>query len=388
MLGTVLEERYKLVKKIHQGQRTEIFKAQDIKTKGKVAIKLETSQNESNITSELQFLSKIYYIQGFPKLLFQGNYRGRNYFGMNYLGKSLKAKLAQVKNKFSIGCVLRIAEELLLRIESLHNLDILHRNIKPENILTGYGLNWQTLSLINYSSALLISDNNDANHANKRHRTVTNLPYSSVNSMSNIKYSKRDDLESIAYVLVHFCNGKLPWLRNGLNDRQIKSIKEQIPLYELCEGCPSEFIHIISYIKGLKFDDLPDYEMIRCSIKEISKKKKIIRNYDWIISHEKMIAKAKTDKSKIPFNWNLSIKRQAEKIRAVDALEKKKITFGFATILKSKSKSPSRNIDEKNDDLLSLTRSDTPKMNNYPEIQNRVNLFKLRKEFLTQSFSS
>lgn len=388
MLGTVLEERYKLVKKLNQGQWTEIFKAQDIKSKGKVAIKIEKSPNDSNIINELQFLSKFYYIQGFPKLLSQGNYRGRQYFIMNYLGKSLKTKFAQTKNKFSIGCVLRIAEELLLRIESLHNSDILHRNIKPENILTGYGLNWQTLSLINYSSALLISDNNDTNYPNKKLGPITNLLYSSANSMSSIKYSKKDDLESIAYVLVHFCNGKLPWIKDGITDRQIKRIKEQIPLYELCEGCPTEFVHIISYIKSLKCDDLPDYEMIRYSIKEISKKKKIIRNYDWAISHEKMIAKAKTDKSRIPFNWNLSIKRQTEKIRFGGGFEKKKINFGLVTILKAKSKSPDKKIDEKEDDVLNLMRSDTPKMNNYPEIQNRVNLFKLRKEFLTQSFSS
>ncbi|OMJ88902.1 hypothetical protein SteCoe_9001 [Stentor coeruleus] len=385
MLGTVLEERYKLLKKLHQGQLTEIYKAQDIKTKGKVAIKLEIFPNDSNILSEIQFLSKIYYMQGFPKLLFQGNYRGRHYFGTNYLGKSLKTKFSQTKNKFSIGCVLRIAEELLLRIESLHKAEILHRNIKPENILTGYGFNWQILSLINYSSALLITD---TNHPHKRSQAVTNLLYSSVNSMSNTSYSKKDDLESIFYILIHFCTGKLPWIREKLTDRQIIRLKEQISTQDLCEGCPNEFVHIISYIKNLKCDDIPDYEMIRCSLKEISKKKKIIRNYDWVLSHEKMIAKAKTDKSKIPFNWKLSIKKQAEKIGVIDVFEKKKITFGFATILKAKSKSPIRNIDEKKEEEASLTRSDTPKVDTYPEIQNRVNLFKLRKEFLTQSFPS
>ena len=61
-----------------------------------------------------------------------------------------------------------------------------------------------------------------------------------------LSQSRRDDFESIAYMLIYFLKGKLPW--QGVKDEdkrakrsRVHKIKEQSSVTTLCEGLPSEF---------------------------------------------------------------------------------------------------------------------------------------------------
>ena len=87
-----------------------------------------------------------------------------------------------------------------------------------------------------------------------------------MNTHLGIEQSRRDDLESIGYMLLYFLKGTLPWkgLHGGDNKyTRIMEKKLQIPSEVLCEGLPEEMGSYMRYCKNLKFEDRPDYDYLR-----------------------------------------------------------------------------------------------------------------------------
>jgi casein kinase I family protein HRR25 len=80
--------------------------------------------------------------------------------------------------------------------------------------------------------------------------------------------ARRDDLESLAYVLIYFLRGQLPWqgfkavTKKEKYDR-ITAKKVTTPPDLLCRGLPNEFGIFLNYCRALNFDDNPDYSYLR-----------------------------------------------------------------------------------------------------------------------------
>ena len=88
--------------------------------------------------------------------------------------------------------------------------------------------------------------------------------YASIFTHKGIEQSRRDDLECIIYVLLYLKKGSLPWQGmpgRSKNERyeNIKRKKMETGLEELCKGCPNDFRELIETVRGLKFDQEPDY---------------------------------------------------------------------------------------------------------------------------------
>ncbi len=127
--------------------------------------------------------------------------------------------------------------------------------------------------------------------------------YASINTHLGIEQSRRDDLESLGYVLVYFLKGELPW--QGLKAKTMKEKYERImekkistKIELLCNGFPGkkkiiseEFQIFINYTRDLKFDDRPDYSFLKKLIKTIADKDKIVfdNHFDWIRRQEVVI---------------------------------------------------------------------------------------------------
>jgi len=100
-------------------------------------------------------------------------------------------------------------------------------------------------------------------------RSLTGTPrYASINNHLGIEQSRRDDLESIGYVLVYFLKGTLPWqglkAKNAQKKyRMILEKKQQVSIAQLCQGCPSQFAEFLAYTRSLKFDAKPDIPYLR-----------------------------------------------------------------------------------------------------------------------------
>ena len=92
-------------------------------------------------------------------------------------------------------------------------------------------------------------------------------PYASINNHQGVETSRRDDLESLAYVLLYFLRGSLPWYSAGptIKKRQHSTIlkMKNVSPDVLCSSFPEEFSTFLSYSRTLRFEDKPDYAYIR-----------------------------------------------------------------------------------------------------------------------------
>lgn len=92
--------------------------------------------------------------------------------------------------------------------------------------------------------------------------------YASVNTHLGIEQSRRDDLESLGYVLMYFLRGSLPWQGLKANTKKqkydkISEKKMMTPIEVLCKSYPSEFVSYFHYCRSLRFEDKPDYAYLK-----------------------------------------------------------------------------------------------------------------------------
>ena len=90
--------------------------------------------------------------------------------------------------------------------------------------------------------------------------------FASIHSHCGCELGRRDDLESLAYILIYFLRGSLPWQGLGHLDCSGKDIvaenKQQISVDELCHGLPMEFSSLLNYSRSLPFDAKPNYHYL------------------------------------------------------------------------------------------------------------------------------
>ena len=208
-------------------------------------------------------------VLGVPKFYGFGETSEYYYLIMQLLGPNLIELFNYCKaRKLTITTISMLAIQILNRIEYMHKHHYLHRDIKPENFLIGCGDTSNVIYLIDYGLCKKYKDPKTHQHIPYREgRLLTGTArYVSINTHLGIEQSRRDDLESIGYVLIFLLKGGLPWqgLKTNLDKyNKIMEKKLQIPTEILCYGLPDEIAHYLNYCKSLRFEDRPDYDYLR-----------------------------------------------------------------------------------------------------------------------------
>ncbi|KAF4349341.1 casein kinase 1-like protein 10 isoform X1 [Cannabis sativa] len=267
----VIGGKFKLGRKIGSGSFGELYLGINVQTGEEVAVKLESVKTKH---PQLHYESKLYMLlqggTGIPHLKWFGVEGEYNVMVIDLLGPSLEDLFNYCNRKFTLKTVLMLADQLINRVEYMHSRGFLHRDIKPDNFLMGLGRKANQVYIIDYGLAKKYRDLQTHKHIPYReNKNLTGTArYASVNTHLGVEQSRRDDLESLGYVLMYFLRGSLPWqgLKAGTKKQKYDKISEKkmlTPIEVLCKSYPSEFTSYFHYCRSLRFEDKPDYSYLK-----------------------------------------------------------------------------------------------------------------------------
>jgi serine/threonine protein kinase len=254
----MLANKYQIIEKINEGSFGSVYKAQNIRTQEIVAIKTESKFNQiKSLKNEAKIYHYLGNLDGFPELKWFGTTEQSNFLVIHLLGNSLVETIHYYK-ALSLKTVLVCGIQIIQRIKVLHDKLLLHRDIKPSNFLFGLGSDTNKLYLVDFGFAKRYDYNGKHIEQKYIRQIVGSLNFVSLNIHNLVEPSRRDDLESCIYVMLTMLFGKLEWF-DKTNIDEIYSLKTKI--ISVTE-VPSFIKIILYYIRGIKFDERPDYDYI------------------------------------------------------------------------------------------------------------------------------
>ena len=253
-----------------------------------VAVKVISSDTSAEtIKKEINFSKQLQKINGFPTIYYTCVYDKKNIIVESLLGPSLDKLFKYCGRQFPLKTVCLIGKEMVKRLENMHEKGILHRDLKPNNLTWGnYNSSYNNISnnnsiinnkynkldintifLIDFGlSCYYLESGIGSKHYKIKNNLsfVGTLRYASLNSHKGIRQSRRDDLESMIYILIYFLKGKLPWQDVKAKQKEerhklITEIKSKVTIESLCENTPKEFAELLTYVKNLEFEETPLY---------------------------------------------------------------------------------------------------------------------------------
>ncbi|KAI8377928.1 kinase-like domain-containing protein [Radiomyces spectabilis] len=293
----IVMNQWLVLSKIGEGSFGEVFKVQDINNGRLYALKREPlDMNHPQLRHESYMYNILTGGSGIPRCHWYGQYDDFDCIIVDLLGPNLK-ELRQSVSVMPLDVTVHLGCQLVSIMEHIHGRGLVYRDVKPENFLLAVE---DGLSIPHFSSA----ENNfpcrsffrqwrrrmpkiyavDFGLATWWRNPKTSKPhpeakrpirnktgtarYASLNVHHGERPTRRDDLESLGYLVLELVLDGLPW--TGIQARtcrsgweKMRAVKESTMIKDLCTGLPRGFLEFIEYVRRLGFFDRPDYDYLR-----------------------------------------------------------------------------------------------------------------------------
>ncbi|CAD8126580.1 unnamed protein product [Paramecium sonneborni] len=264
---------FQIQSKINKGGFGSIYKGIDLAKNKEVAIKY----SQFNLQREYQITLKLQKIIGIPKIYGLEEQEKGSFMNMELLFQDLHTIRCKQK-QFSLKCICFIAIQILEILKQVHQMNLVHRDIKPTNLMVK-SLEEPQIYLIDFGIA------KEQNQNELGLEVEGTFLYDPISVHKRQKYKFIDDIEMLAYTLVFLYKGHLPWKKYGnqvlVNEVVLKQ-KEQYINSKAMSQLP--FSELFGYIKWNQHKNKLDHEFLINLFRKILRENKIIENYqfDWI----------------------------------------------------------------------------------------------------------
>ncbi|MBI2251909.1 MAG: protein kinase [Armatimonadetes bacterium] len=225
MIGKILNNRYKIEEKIGEGGMAVIYKAKDLRLNRLVALKIlraeflsdaefvERFLKEANFSAKLSHPNclNIYDVEKTENLL---------YIVMEYFESKNLKEIIKIEAPFSIEKALEIIQNIISALEYAHQSGIIHRDIKPHNIL----INQEGLvKITDFGIAKAISSTTLTQNGN----LIGSVHYLSPEQAQGKEVNLTSDIYSLGIIIYEMLTGKLPFQGENIVEIALKQVQEE-----------------------------------------------------------------------------------------------------------------------------------------------------------------
>lgn len=280
-IKSIFQGRFVLTKLLGKGGFGEVYAAIQTSNNELVAVKMEKNNgrnsflfHEARVMQEIQKTPTKDGISGIASLKYFGQEGDYRMLIMSLHGASLE-DLHEKLGRFSLKTTVMLADQILSRLEYIHSVGYVHRDLKTDNFLVGKGSFGNRIFMIDFglSSKYIGSEGKHRDIATGKYFLGTSR-FASLRTHQGYSQSRRDDLEQMVYIMIYMYRGRLPW--SGLNlkdpsqkERKIGQIKADLSYSQICAKCPPEFEHLLFYARNLDFTETPQYDMCHALLQSV-----------------------------------------------------------------------------------------------------------------------
>ncbi|KEG06830.1 putative protein kinase, putative,casein kinase I [Trypanosoma grayi] len=294
---TLFQGKFKLSRLLGKGGFGEVYAGVQVSTGEPVAVKLERIKgrcflfHEARVMQDIQNSTPNRAAPGIPELKYFGQEGDFRILIMSMHGPSLEDLHANL-GRFSLKTTVMLSDEMISRLEFLHSVGYIHRDLKPDNFLLGVGKLARHIYLIDLGLSIRHRSSDGVHREMATGKSfVGTSRYASLRTHQGFSQSRRDDMEQLVYVLIYLYRGHLPWSGLQIKDREAKEkaigeIKQKLTAAQICSKCPRQFEDLLIYARKMEYTEGPQYEMCRILMSSvfgaIGPNVKHDYQYDWV----------------------------------------------------------------------------------------------------------
>ncbi|CCW61504.1 unnamed protein product [Phytomonas sp. EM1] len=295
-LNLILKDRFLVQSRIGRGSFGDVYRGRDLNTNASVAIKIE--RMKSSDICHLYLEKDIYrslnispVTVGIPNIYYYGVLENYAILVIDLLGPSLEEIFELCNHEFSIKTVCMLGVQIFQRLEYIHKVGLIYRDIKPDNFVMGLGPCSHIVYAIDMglSKSWRTPSGKHIPFVDGKSLTGT-ARYVSIHTHNGIEQSRRDDVESAAYLIMYFLRGELPWqgvkCSGDPNYKKIGAAKVLNTGAKLANGYPKQFAELVNRVRKLEFEEEPHYNLYISLL--LSVMKQISENFDYNYSWSRM----------------------------------------------------------------------------------------------------